>query len=65
MKKSLFFLLWLILPLFCMAQRGLVRKYDYDASGNRILRKVINIQFAPPAPQYPTLSREEITNYEY
>jgi len=32
-----------------MAQ--LPREYDYDAAGNRILRKVLTINPAPPAPQ--------------
>jgi len=33
-----------------MAQSSLTVEYDYDAAGNRILRKVIVMQPAPPAP---------------
>jgi len=50
MKRKIIFLLSLALPLFCMAQNHLAVEYDYDASGNRILRKVIDLQVAPPAP---------------
>jgi len=54
MKQILTLLLWLCLPLFCLAQNNpLPRHYDYDAAGNRILRKVINMQPAPPAPMPP------------
>jgi len=49
MKKNIFFFLWLVIPLFCMAQ-SLDREYDYDEAGNRILRKTISINPAPPAP---------------
>ena len=56
MKKKFICLLWLTLPLFCMAQLGssLSFKYEYDDAGNRVLRKIINIgepQSAPHAPQ--------------
>ena len=53
MKKKLTFLLWLAIPLFGMAQNLRV-EYDYDAAGNRVRRKVIELplpSFAPPAPQ--------------
>ena len=50
MKRKIIFLLSLALPLFCVAQSSLAVEYDYDASGNRILRKVIDLQAAPPAP---------------
>jgi len=49
MKKNFIFLV-LVIPLFCMAQ-SLDREYDYDEAGNRILRKTISINPAPPAPQ--------------
>jgi hypothetical protein len=53
MKQPIIFLMFVI-PLFCMAQRGLTVEYNYDAAGNRILRKVVILptppQFAPPAP---------------
>jgi len=50
MKQKLILLLWFAIPLFCMAQSSLTVEYDYDAAGNRILRKVIEMQPAPPAP---------------
>ena len=50
MKKTFFFLFFAI-PFFCMAQ--LPREYDYDAAGNRILRKTITLTPAPPAPPTP------------
>ena len=49
MKQTLIFLL-LAIPLFCMAQNALPRIYDYDAAGNRVLRKVLEIFQTPPAP---------------
>jgi len=48
MRKISFFL-WLCIPLFCIAQT-LPRHYEYDAAGNRIVRKLITVQPAPPAP---------------
>jgi hypothetical protein len=50
MKQKIILLLWLFVPLFCLAQQGLKVQFDYDASGNRTARKVINMQLAPPAP---------------
>jgi len=58
MNRKLFFLLYLIFPLFCLAQNGLAREYEYDAAGNRTLRKTLTVEFAPPAPQ------DSLTNYE-
>ena len=57
MKKNILFLI-LAIPLMCMAQTQLARGYDYDAAGNRVLRKVIELgieieqppAFSPPAP---------------
>ena len=43
MKSKLILLLCFAVPLFCMAQRQLVVTYDYDASGNRIVRKIVNM----------------------
>jgi len=55
MKRKLTLLLWFAIPLFCMAQNTLVREYDYDAAGNRVYHKVIEMHsppfLAPPAPQ--------------
>ena len=55
MKRKMLCLLCFALPLFCLAQVpfGLKREYDYDAAGNRILRKVIMSgpeETSPPAP---------------
>jgi len=41
-----------------MAQSNLAREYDYDAAGNRILRKTITVNLAPPAPQDSIPSEE-------
>ena len=54
MKQKLILFLWLSMPLLCMAQSSLAFVYEYDASGNRVRRKVINLsppQLAPPTPQ--------------
>jgi len=51
MKRKITLLLWLCIPIFCLAQNNpLPRYYEYDAAGNRIVRKVINVQTAPPMP---------------
>ena len=50
MKQTLIFFLFAI-PLFCMAQSGsLPRVYEYDEVGNRIVRKVVYVAYAPSAP---------------
>ena len=56
MNRLLTFLLWLAIPLCCMAYQPLPIGYDYDAAGNRVRRKVIDLvpSFAPPAPQDST-----------
>jgi hypothetical protein len=51
LKRKILTLFCVILPLFCLAQNTLPRQYDYDDAGNRILRKVIQMLYAPPAPQ--------------
>jgi hypothetical protein len=56
MYKKFIFLLWFIIPFFCMAQRPLSIEYEYDASGNRTARKVILIY--NKAPQVPSDSIE-------
>jgi len=55
MKQKITLLLCFAIPLFCMAQNGLPRQYEYDAAGNRTSRKVVNLppQFAPPPPSPP------------
>jgi hypothetical protein len=40
----------------CLAQNPLPRLYEYDAAGNRILRKVINLTLAPPVPTDSTFT---------
>jgi len=53
MKQKIILLLWLSIPLFCMAQMNLIRQYEYDAAGNRTSRKVIQItppELTPPSP---------------
>ena len=61
MKKSLFLLLWLILPVFCMAQNALPREYWYDNAGNRTVRRVIDMQNAPPAPTDSIMNEDSHT----
>jgi len=50
MKQKLTFLLAFVIPLFCIAQSSLTVEYEYDASGNRTSRKVIELPAAPSAP---------------
>jgi hypothetical protein len=50
MKRKITLFLWLSIPIFCVAQNPLPRYYEYDAAGNRIVRKVIEVSQAPPAP---------------
>ena len=61
MNRKFILLFLLFFPLFCMAQGGLKVVYEYDAAGNRTLRKVITLQNAPPAPPEDSL---EVTSYE-
>jgi len=56
MKRKISLLLWLCIPLLCLAQNNpLPRYYEYDAAGNRIVRKVIELTKAPPAPPEDSL----------
>ena len=48
MKKSFFTFFCFALPFLCMAQ--LPRVYEYDDAGNRIVRKTVTLNLAPPAP---------------
>jgi len=59
MIRKITFLLWLILPLFCMAQ--LPVEYEYDAAGNRTSRKVIRMLTPPLAPQPPAAPEFTVT----
>ncbi|MCL1851027.1 MAG: T9SS type A sorting domain-containing protein [Bacteroidetes bacterium] len=58
MKQKIIFLLWLSLPFFCLAQNNLAREYDYDEAGNRVVRKILIMHYAPPVPP------DSITNYK-
>jgi hypothetical protein len=53
MKQNLTLFLCFCIPLFCLAQNPLPREYEYDAAGNRTVRKVINLLPAPPKPPAP------------
>ena len=60
MKKPFTLFFFLAVPLFCMAQTPLPRVYEYDAAGNRIVRKVLEVKYSPPAPE----DSVEVTSYE-
>jgi len=60
MKQTLTLMLWFCIPLFCLAQNPLPRYYEYDAAGNRVVRKVIELPKTPPAPPEDSLP---ITRY--
>ena len=50
MKQTFIFLI-LAIPLFCLAQINLPIEYQYDAAGNRTIRKILEIiQPLPPPP---------------
>jgi len=62
MKKHLIFFLWLLMPLFCLAQSV---EYAYDAAGNRTGRITRTILLSPPAPSPPdSLQELQVTSYE-
>lgn len=64
MYKKCILLLWFAIPLCCMAQQSLPVAYEYDASGNRIARKIVTVNQAPPMSQDSTeinlLSSDEL-----
>jgi len=68
MKRKIICLLWLSIPLLSIAQGSLTFIYEYDAAGNRVRRKVINLappQLTPPPPEEPTFAEdpeEELTS---
>ena len=68
MKQKLILLFIFAVPLFCMAQRQLVIGYDYDAAGNRVLRKILNLTPRDTSQQvvaFPPDSTElQVTNGE-
>jgi hypothetical protein len=70
MKKLLSFFC-VIIPLFCFAQDNtppntLPREYEYDAAGNRTSRKILTMNYAPPAPQDSTIViRDERDNRDH
>ena len=59
MKKPLILFLWLLMPLFCLAQSV---EYAYDAAGNRTGRITRTILLSPPAPSPP--DSLQVTSYE-
>jgi len=68
MNRKLILLFLFFIPLFSMAQSALVREYDYDAAGNRILRKTVQLYLSPPAPQdslQVTSDELQVTSDEY
>jgi len=56
MKHPFILFLWLITPLFCLAQNAppLPREYSYDAAGNRTGRTTALLYLTPPQPPAPT-----------
>ena len=54
MNTKLTFFLIFAIPFLCTAQNPLPREYQYDAAGNRVVRKVLTMQLAPPAPNDST-----------
>jgi len=58
MKHPFILFLWLITPLFCLAQNAppLPREYSYDAAGNRTGRTTAMLYLTPPQPHAPTPS---------
>jgi len=55
MKKRLFIRLGFCIPVLCCAQIPILRYYEYDEAGNRVLHKVIYMQPVPPAPPEDSL----------
>jgi len=71
MNKKIIFLFCFCFSLFCIAktQSSLDRGYDYDAAGNRILRKVVTLTIDPPppadTPPAPLEDELQEAGYEY
>jgi len=69
MNKKFTLFLVLAIPLFCMAQTSLPRVYEYDAAGNRIVRKTVRLMESPPAPPEDSLqvtsAELQVTSNEY
>jgi len=64
MKRKITLFLWLCIPLLCIAQNNpLPRYYEYDAAGNRVVRKVIELPQAPPAPPEDSLDSLHVTRF--
>jgi hypothetical protein len=53
MFKKLTLLLCFAIPVFCMAQQQLRVTYEYDASGNRTIRKTLTMNAPPQSPSAP------------
>ncbi|MDR0207196.1 MAG: T9SS type A sorting domain-containing protein [Bacteroidales bacterium] len=60
MKQTLTLLLWLCLPFLSLAQNPLTRVYEYDAAGNRVVRKLITLK----VPSTPAEDSVEVTSDE-
>ena len=63
MKPKFILLFCIAVPLLCMAQQSVASlqvEYDYDAAGNRILRKVITLAPPSPAPPAPAPPKDSL-----
>ena len=61
--KRTFILFLFAIPFLCMAQ--LPRVYEYDDAGNRIVRKTVTLNLAPPAPPDSTETIESQMSLKY
>ena len=62
MYKKITLLLCVAISVLCVAGNSLTRIFDYDASGNRVLRKMIVIMSPPQAPPVDSLQVDEETS---
>lgn len=51
MRRTLLSVLSILVTVACVAQGNLIRTYDYDAAGNRILRATIELRKAMMNPE--------------
>ena len=65
MKPKLILLLCFAVPLFCVAQRQLVREYSYDAAGNRVLRKTVYMTPRDSTLQTPSVPPDSTETEEF
>ena len=64
MKKAILSFIFSFFVLFCVGQGALTRYYDYDFSGNRVLRSTIPVG-APPAKSGKADTREDTLQEPY